>query len=88
MVERARQRSAEIVQQRLTIEEAEDYIRANTGRPAPYFGEIYLRLGELYEQDGDPRSAREIYESIPSLFSNRPDLIEQAQAHLNRLEGQ
>jgi tetratricopeptide (TPR) repeat protein len=86
-LERASQRSQEIVNQRLTIEMAEEYIRANTGRPAPYFGEIYLRLGELYEQEGDLRSARDIYESVLELFPNRPDLIEKAQAHLERLEG-
>jgi tetratricopeptide (TPR) repeat protein len=86
-LERASQRTQEIVNERLTIEMAEEYIRANTGRPAPYFGEIYLRLGELYEQDGDLRSARDIYESILELFPNRPDLIEKAQAHLERLEG-
>jgi tetratricopeptide (TPR) repeat protein len=86
-LERASQRTQEIVNERLTIEMAEEYIRANTGRPAPYFGEIYLRLGELYEQEGDLRSARDIYESILELFPNRPDLIEKAQAHLERLEG-
>lgn len=86
-LERASQRTQEIVNQRLTIEMAEEYIRANTGRPAPYFAEIYLRLGELYEQDGDLRSAQDIYESILELFPNRPDLIEKAQAHLERLEG-
>ena len=86
-LEQASQRTQEIVDQRLTIEMAEEYIRANTGRPAPYFAEIYLRLGELYEQDGDLRSAQDIYESIPELFPNRPDLIEKAQAHLERLEG-
>ena len=86
-LERASQRTQEIVNQRLTIEMAEEYIRSNTGRPAPYFAEIYLRLGELYEQDGDLRSARDIYESILELFPNRPDLIEKAQAHLERLEG-
>lgn len=86
-LEQANQRTQEIVDQRLTIEMAEEYIRANTGRPAPYFGEIYLRLGELYEQDGDLRSARDIYESILELFPNRPDLIEKAQAHLERLGG-
>lgn len=86
-LERASQRTQEIVNQRLTIEMAEEYIRANTGRPAPYFAEIYLRLGELYEQEGDLRSARDIYESILELFPNRPDLIEKAQAHLDRLEG-
>jgi len=84
---RARDRGQEIINQRLTIEMAEDYIRSNTGRSAPYFAEIYLRLGELYEQDGDLRSARDIYESIPELFANRPDLIEKAKAHLERLEG-
>jgi tetratricopeptide (TPR) repeat protein len=86
-LERASQRAQEIVNQRLTIEMAEEYIRSNTGRPAPYFAEIYLRLGELYEQDGDLRSAQDIYESILELFPNRPDLIEKAKAHLERLEG-
>ena len=81
----ASQRSEEIVTQRLTIETAEEYIRANTGRPAPYFAEIYLRLGELYEQEGDLLSAQDIYESMLELFPNRPDLIETAQAHLERL---
>lgn len=84
-LQQASQRSQEIVTQRLTIETAEEYIRANTGRPAPYFAEIYLRLGELYEQDGDLLSAQDIYESILELFPNRPDLIETAQAHLARL---
>lgn len=84
---RARQRSEEIVNQRLTIEMAEDYIRSNTGRPAAYFAEIYLRLGELYEQDGDLVSARDIYASISDLFPNRPDLIQKAQEHLDRLAG-
>jgi tetratricopeptide (TPR) repeat protein len=86
-LERASQRTQEIVNQLLTIEMAEEYIRANTGRPAPYFAEIYLRLGELYEQEGDLRSAQDIYESILELFPNRPDLIEKAKAHLERLEG-
>ena len=86
-LEWASQRTQEIVNERLTIEMAEEYIRANTGRPAPYFAEIYLRLGELYEQEGDLRSARDIYESILELFPNRPDLIEKAKAHLERLEG-
>jgi hypothetical protein len=86
IVERARERSQEVIYERLTIEMAERYIRANTGRPAPYFAEIYLRLGELYEQDGDLVSAQEIYESIPDLFPRRTDLIEQAEEHLERLE--
>jgi tetratricopeptide (TPR) repeat protein len=85
-VQQARQRIDEIIRQRLTIPDAEEYIRANTGRPAPYFGEIYLRLGELYEGEGDLKSAIEIYESIPDLFKDRPDLIDQAKAHLDRLQ--
>jgi hypothetical protein len=87
ILQRARLRSQEIINQRLTIEMAENYIRANTGRPAAYFAEIYLRLGELYEQEGDLLSARDIYESIPELFANRSDLIEKAKEHLQRLEG-
>ena len=82
---RASQRSEEIVNERLTIETAEDYIRANTGRPAPYFAEIYLRLGELYEQDGDQRSAIEIYRDVIDLFSGRADLVAKATEHLTRL---
>jgi tetratricopeptide (TPR) repeat protein len=85
-VQRARQRSSDIIASRLTTAQAEQYILENTGRPgAAYFGEIYLRLGELYEQQGDVRDARDVYESIPSLFPNRPDLIQQAQQDLDRL---
>jgi hypothetical protein len=87
ILEHARSRTQEIVDQHLTIETAEDYIRANTGRPAPYFAEIYLRLGELYEEEGDLLSARDVYESIPELFPNRSDLIEKANSHLERLSG-
>lgn len=81
----ARERIHEIVNQRLTAEEAEDYIRANTGKPAPYFGEIYVRLGELYAQEGAERDAREVFESVEQLFSNRPDLVERAEVGLQAL---
>jgi hypothetical protein len=81
----ARERIDEIIGQHLTAEEAEDYIRANTGKPAPYFGEIYVRLGELYAQEGADRDAREIFESVPQLFGNRPDLVERAQNGLQAL---
>ena len=84
-LERARQRTQEIVDQRLTIEMAEEYIRANTGRPAPYFAEIYLRLGELYEEDGDERSAIEIYRDVIDLFPGRTELVSKATEHLTRL---
>jgi tetratricopeptide (TPR) repeat protein len=82
----ARERIQEIITQRLTIADAERFIVSNTGRrDVPYFGEIYLRLGELYEAEGDAGDARDIYEEMPRLFPNRPDLIEQARAHLARL---
>jgi tetratricopeptide (TPR) repeat protein len=85
-LERASQRTQEIVNQRLTIEMAEEYIRANTGRAAPYFAEIYLRLGELYEESGDQRSAIEIYRDVIELFPGRDDLVSEANNHLARLE--
>ncbi|MFN8494456.1 MAG: tetratricopeptide repeat protein [Caldilineaceae bacterium] len=81
-VAQAKARTAEIVNQRLTVQDAEQYIQANTGKPAPYFAEIYLRLGELYEQAGQTNDAQDVYQSIPHLFPNRPDLIKKAQAHL------
>jgi tetratricopeptide (TPR) repeat protein len=84
-VEQARERIQETIYQYLTIPQAERYIQSNIGKPAPYFGEIYLRLGELYEQEGDLAAARDIYESIPELFPNRADLLELAEAHLQRL---
>lgn len=86
-VEQAKARVQEIVNRRLTVQDAEQYIQANTGKPAPYFAEIYLRLGELYEQAGQTNDARDIYQSMSNLFPNRPDLIKQAQAHLAKLQG-
>ncbi len=85
-VQVAQARIQEIIEQHLTVEAAEQYIQANTGRPsAPYFGDIYLRLGELYAAAGYPRDAEDIYTSIPTLFPNRPDLIERANQHLEEL---
>src|SRR4051812_29237467 len=87
-VPHAQARTQEIVNQRLTVQDAEQYIQANTGKPgAPYFGEIYLRLGELYEQAGQTSDAKDVYQSMSNLFPDRPDLIKQAQAHLTRLQG-
>jgi len=88
LLQKAQQRSAEIVNQHLKIADAEDYIRSNTGKPALYFAEIYLRLGELYEAEGDLRSAAEIYQDVIELFPNRTDLTARAQDHLARLEAQ
>jgi tetratricopeptide (TPR) repeat protein len=84
-VETAQQRIDEIINERLTIEDAEQFIQVSAGRGNPYLGIIYLRLGELYEEDGDERSAREIYEEIPELFAGQQSLIDRAADHLNRL---
>ena len=87
--QQAQKRAQDIIYKRLTVAEAEQYIQSNIGRRAPpFFGEIYLRLGELYEQEGDTADAIDVYQSMESLFPNRPDLIQQAQAHLKRLQAQ
>jgi tetratricopeptide (TPR) repeat protein len=87
-VQTAQARIDEILNQRLTIEEAEGFVQANIGKQNPYMGQIYLLLGELYEKDGDVDSAKQIYTEIPELFPNEPDLIAKAQEDLARLEGQ
>lgn len=84
-VARAEQRIDEILQERLTVEQAESYVQANVGRPGPYLGMVYLRLGELYEQEGDTRSAADIYAEVPELFPNEPELVERARANLQRV---
>jgi hypothetical protein len=86
-VDRAEARIGEIINQKITIQEAESFIQANTGKSNPYFGIIYLRLGELYEQEGDVASAKEIYTSIEELFAGEQDLITRAKEHLSRLQG-
>ena len=85
-VQRAEARIDEVLNQRLTIEDAEAFIQANAGKPNPYLGTIYLRLGELYEQKGDVASAKDIYTSIQELFPGENDLIARAQDHLNQLQ--
>lgn len=75
----------EIINERLTIEQAEQFVRENIGRTNPYLGIVYLRLGELYEADGDTRSAEDIYHEIESSFRNQPELVERAKANLTRL---
>ena len=85
-LDRANTRIDEILNQRMTIEDAEGFIQANTGRTNPYMGVVFLRLGELYEEEGDERSAEDIYEEIPELFPNEPDLIKRAEEHLARLD--
>ena len=81
----AQQRIDEILNQHLTIDEAEGFILANTGKQNPYLGLVFLRLGELYAEDGDVRSAKEIFEEVPDLFPNEPDLIKRAEEHLQQM---
>jgi tetratricopeptide (TPR) repeat protein len=88
-VQQAVKRSQEVIGQKLTVQQAEQYIQENTGRPGtPYFAEIYLRLGELYEQNGDTKDAIDVYQSYASQFPDRKDLIELAQQHLAKLKNQ
>jgi tetratricopeptide (TPR) repeat protein len=86
-VQVAQARIDEILNQRLTIEEAEGFIQANIGKQNPYMGQIYLLLGELYEKEGDLDSAKQIYGEIKELFPGEQELIAEAQANLARLEG-
>jgi tetratricopeptide (TPR) repeat protein len=82
----ARERIDEIIAEHITIAEAESFVQRNIGRSNPYLGLIFLRLGELYEEEGDLRSAEDIYEEFPSLFPNETELIERANANLARLQ--
>ncbi len=85
-VQRAKERIQEILEQRLTIAEAEQFVQENIGRKNPYMGIIYLRLGELYEAEGRLRDAEDIYTSIPSLFPSDEALIERARVNLEKLQ--
>jgi|AMZC01.1.fsa_nt_AMZC01002350.1_2 tetratricopeptide (TPR) repeat protein len=88
LVERAQERINEILEQRLSIAEAEQFIQENIGRSNPYMGIIYLRLGELYEADGRLRDAEDVYTSVPDLFPDDQALIERARRNLERLQQQ
>jgi hypothetical protein len=81
----AQQRIDEIINQHLTIPEAEGFIQVNTGKQNPYLGLVFLRLGELYAEAGDVRSAQEIFEEVPDLFPDEPDLIRRAEEHLQQM---
>lgn len=78
----------EIIDDRLTIAQAEQFVQQNTGRANSYLGTVYLRLGELYEAEGDTRSAQDVYAEVADLFSNEPALAQRAQANLDRLNSQ
>ena len=82
----ARARTDEIIQQRLTIDDAEAYIEENVGQRSPYLGRIYLRTGELYEEEGDADDAADVYEEVIDAFPGDAALVERATAHLERLE--
>ena len=84
-VQRAPERANEIINQKLTIDQAVRFIQENTGKPNPYFGVIYLRLGELYQQKGDNADARDVYQTVIQSFKDQPDLIKQAQDRLTQL---
>jgi TolA-binding protein len=45
-----------------------------------------LRLGELYEQDGDLDSAKTVYSEIEELYPGEEELIARAKQHLTRLQ--
>jgi tetratricopeptide (TPR) repeat protein len=85
-VARSRERIDEIVNDRLTIDDAETFVQANIGRSNPYLALLYLRLGELYEADGRIDDARDIYSSYVDLFPDETALAARAQANLRRLE--
>lgn len=87
-VDRVEGQIDEIIETRLTVEDAEQFVQENIGRYNPYMGPIYLRLGELYEANGQVRDARDIYESVPDLFPNDEALIERAQRDLENLLAQ
>jgi tetratricopeptide (TPR) repeat protein len=87
-VARANARIGDIIYTRLTLGDAEQFVQENIGRNNPYMGLIYLRLGELYEINGQVRDAQDVYESIPDLFPNEKALIERARADLDHLLAQ
>jgi len=87
-VKRAQTRIDDIIYTRLTIEDAEQFVQENIGRSNPYMGLIYLRLGELYEANGQRADAEDIYASVADLFPNEEALIEQARRDLENLQQQ
>lgn len=83
--ETVQQHIDEIINQRLTIDEAEQFVQENIGQSNPYLGMIYLRLGELYEADGRLKDAKDVYSSFADLFPDENALIERAKANLEKL---
>ncbi len=77
----------DIINHRLTVDQAQQFVQENTGKQNPYLGIIYLRLGELYAQQGDKKDARDIFQGIPSSFPNDPQLIARSKQDLAKLGG-
>lgn len=86
LVSYADERIEKIINQHLTLEDAEQFVQENIGKNNPYMGMIYLRLGELYEANGALRDAEDIYESVPDLFPQDQDLIDRALRNLEKLQ--
>jgi tetratricopeptide (TPR) repeat protein len=88
-VVRARERIDEIINSRLTIEEAEQFVQENAGRGNhPYLGLIYLRLGELYAAAERFEDAADVFSSFADLFPGNETLIERARQDLEQIQGQ
>ncbi len=77
----------DIVNTKLTVDQAQQFVQENTGKQNPYLGIIYLRLGELYAQQGDAKDARDIFQAIPSSFPADQQLIQRAKQDLAKLGG-
>ena len=84
-VQHAQERANEVINQKLTVAQAEQFVQENTGKQNPYFAVIYLRLGELYQQEGRVADARDVYQTVIQSFKDQPDLAKQAQDHLAQL---
>lgn len=76
----------EVIASDLTIPDGELFVQENIGLNNPYFADVYLRLGELYEESGDKRTASEIYRDVIKLFPEREDIIARAEEHLTVLQ--
>lgn len=75
----------EIIQHKLTLEEAESFVQTYTGKKNPYLGPVFVRLGELYAQRGDKQTAKELLMEVRDLFPSDKDLIAKAEALIKTL---
>jgi tetratricopeptide (TPR) repeat protein len=70
---------------RLSLEEAEEFVRSYSGKVGPYLGWVFLRLARLYGERGEVHSARELLEEVPELFPHELEVIEEAKRLLERI---